>query len=173
MPQEKQENTNESKIKESKQLSCVLCREVLDPFSGSGTIPFEAALNGRESYGLDIGLLATTLSNAKMKRPNRNKVTEIIESLEKEKSNNSPKGDLIKSVFTSALAIKWPENEAFSGEFKTSVNLFRTLFSYLSDDTAYLKELEDEASYLVIKKEAPYGVYKTIDAKGEVVFEKH
>jgi len=81
--------------------------------------------------------------------------------------------DLIKSVFTSALAIKWPANESFSGDFKTSVNLFRTLFSYLSDDTAYLKELEDEASYLVIKKEAPYGVYKTIDAKGEVVFEKH
>src|SRR5690554_3057826 len=36
---------------------------VLDPFSGSGTIPFEAAINGRVGLGMDIGLLATTVSN--------------------------------------------------------------------------------------------------------------
>jgi hypothetical protein len=49
LPQEKQENTNESKIKESKQLSCVLCREVLDPFSEKcslcGTKHYSSALS--------------------------------------------------------------------------------------------------------------------------------
>jgi len=43
----------------------------------------------------------------------------------------------------------------------------------LSDDETYLKELEEDASYLVIKKEAPYGVYKAIDENGKVVFKKH
>ncbi|QIZ78066.1 DNA methyltransferase [Ferrimonas lipolytica] len=72
--------------------------KVLDPFSGSGTIPFEAALNGRESYGLDIGLLATTLSNAKMKRPNRENVTQIIESLEAYIANSEPSEASIKDA---------------------------------------------------------------------------
>lgn len=72
--------------------------KVLDPFSGSGTIPFEAALNGRKSYGMDIGLLATSLSNAKMKRPNRNKVTDIIEALELYIANSKPSKESIKDA---------------------------------------------------------------------------
>ncbi|MFD2824112.1 sulfatase-like hydrolase/transferase [Lacinutrix iliipiscaria] len=80
--------------------------------------------------------------------------------------------DLVKSVFASALAIKWPEDDMYSGEIKTSVNLFRTLFSYLSNDTSYLNHLEEDASYLAIRKKAPFGVYKAIDENGKVVFEK-
>lgn len=64
--------------------------KILDPFSGSGTIPFEASLNGRTSYGMDIGLLASSLSNAKIKRHNRENVTQIIESLEKYITNSQP-----------------------------------------------------------------------------------
>ncbi|MDK9730248.1 hypothetical protein KI701_18870 [Vibrio sp. D415a] len=71
---------------------------VLDPFSGSGTIPFEAALNGRTSYGLDIGLLATSLSNAKIKRPNRENVTAIIEALEQYIANSQPSEVSIKDA---------------------------------------------------------------------------
>jgi len=64
--------------------------KVLDPFSGSGTIPFEAALNGRIAYGLDIGSLATSLSNAKLKVHSRENVTKIIEKLENYIANSTP-----------------------------------------------------------------------------------
>lgn len=63
---------------------------VLDPFSGSGTIPFEAALMGRNAYGFDIGLLATTLSNAKIKHASADKVASIISELEHYINNNEP-----------------------------------------------------------------------------------
>src|SRR5690606_15498057 len=65
--------------------------KILDPFSGSGTIPFEAALNGREAYGLDIGLLATTLSNAKLKMASRRKVKAILNNPEEYILKGSPK----------------------------------------------------------------------------------
>jgi tRNA G10 N-methylase Trm11 len=39
---------------------------ILDPFSGVGTIPFEASLNGRMSYGIDISLPAYYISAAKV-----------------------------------------------------------------------------------------------------------
>ena len=39
---------------------------MLDPFSGVGTIPFEAALNGMLSYGIDISIPAYYISSAKV-----------------------------------------------------------------------------------------------------------
>ena len=39
---------------------------ILDPFSGVGTIPFEAALNGIRSYGIDISIPAYYISLAKV-----------------------------------------------------------------------------------------------------------
>lgn len=42
---------------------------ILDPFSGVGTIPFEAALAGKMSYGIDISLPAYYISQAKVSMP--------------------------------------------------------------------------------------------------------
>lgn len=42
---------------------------MLDPFSGVGTIPFEAALAGKMSYGIDISLPAYYISQAKVSAP--------------------------------------------------------------------------------------------------------
>lgn len=39
---------------------------VFDPFCGVGTIPFEAALNGRNSMGMDISAMAYYISQAKV-----------------------------------------------------------------------------------------------------------
>lgn len=39
---------------------------ILDPFSGVGTIPFEAALNGIEAFGIDISTPAYYISSAKV-----------------------------------------------------------------------------------------------------------
>lgn len=44
----------------------------LDPFSGVGTIPFEGALNGRRSFGIDISPLAYYVSSAKVHKNDAN-----------------------------------------------------------------------------------------------------
>ncbi len=41
---------------------------IFDPFSGVGTIPFEASLSGRTSFGMDISLPAYYISSAKVSR---------------------------------------------------------------------------------------------------------
>ncbi|TYA58287.1 hypothetical protein [Formosa maritima] len=82
---------------------------------------------------------------------------------------------LVTSIFSTVLAIKWPDNKVpnFDNKLKTNVNLFRVLFSYLSHDTSYLENLEDDKSYSVIKEGVPVGVYEVINENGEVVFKKH
>lgn len=39
---------------------------ILDPFSGAGTIPFEAALNGRFAFAMDISQLSFAISQGKL-----------------------------------------------------------------------------------------------------------
>jgi len=81
--------------------------------------------------------------------------------------------DLIYSIFTSALAIKWPEEApVFDNKLKTNVNLFRILISYLSEDESYLDFLQPDKSFAVINVGAPFGVYEYINENGSVVFNK-
>lgn len=83
--------------------------------------------------------------------------------------------DLIYSIFSSQLAIHWPQETEldFNAKFKSSVNTFRLLFSYLSKDETYLKNLQPDESYMVLKRGTTPGIYKYIDTKGEISFEKH
>ena len=80
--------------------------------------------------------------------------------------------DLVKSAFTTALAIKWPNNDRpeFDNQLKSNVNLFRVLFSYLENNEAYLENMQPDKSYLMIYEGAPDGVYEVIDNSGNVVF---
>ena len=83
--------------------------------------------------------------------------------------------DLLYSAFSTQLAIKWPNNN-HSGidiHFKSAVNTFRILFSYLSDNQSYLQNLQEDASYTIIYKGAPRGIYKVIDNEGVIVFDRH
>nr|WP_321236270.1 hypothetical protein [uncultured Psychroserpens sp.] len=81
---------------------------------------------------------------------------------------------LVHSMFSSVLAIKWLDNDIpnYDTELKTSVNLFRIVFSYLSDNPDYLNHLEEDKSYSIIKEGAPYGIYELVDEKDNVVFDK-
>ncbi|TYB74513.1 hypothetical protein ES677_03815 [Bizionia gelidisalsuginis] len=81
---------------------------------------------------------------------------------------------LVTSVFTTLFAVKWPDNKApdYDDRLKTNVNIFRVLFSYLSEDESYLNALQEDKSYLVIEKGSPFGVYESIDENGTVVFKK-
>jgi len=82
--------------------------------------------------------------------------------------------DNIYTIFSAALAIKWPENSPpeFDDSFKSSVNLFRILFAYLGEDLSLLKNLQDDTSYIQIKEGAPKGVYGYIDGDGNIILKE-
>ncbi|WP_265200612.1 hypothetical protein [Aureitalea sp. L0-47] len=82
--------------------------------------------------------------------------------------------DRIFSIFSSQLSIHWPNGDAPETDqyIGTAVNLFRVLFSYLSENTAYLENLQDNGSYVVLKNDAPEGIYQYINDEGEIVFIK-
>ncbi len=90
-----------------------------------------------------------------------------------ESEEKSQDRDFIYSIFSSQLAIHWPQNNKprFDTSFKSSVNTFRLLFTYLSEDETYLKNLQPDESYMVIKEGTTPGIYKYIDNKGEITFE--
>lgn len=55
---------------------------MLDPFAGVGTIPFEAALAGKTSYGIDISLPAYYISFAKVTAPQSKESHSYINALQ-------------------------------------------------------------------------------------------
>lgn len=56
---------------------------------------------------------------------------------------------LLRSIFSNLLAIKWNDNKhiEYDEKLKSNVNIFRILFSYLSEDKALLNYLEEDGSY--------------------------
>ncbi len=76
------------------------------------------------------------------------------------------------STFSVLSAIKWSGHlkEGYDDNLTTNVNLFRVLFSALSEEPKYLKHLEDNGSYN-LNYENPYynSVYKVIGDKGEML----
>jgi DNA modification methylase len=63
---------------------------VLDPFAGVGTIPFEAALNGRFAYGFEISPAALAVARAKVQSMNNEHCNEVLHKLAMFLSTNSP-----------------------------------------------------------------------------------
>lgn len=78
----------------------------------------------------------------------------------------------IFSIFSSMLSIHWPNGQEpkFDYKFKTSVNVFRIIFSYLSEDTSYLKHLQEDISYGYITEKTTKGVYELIDENDSITF---
>jgi tRNA G10 N-methylase Trm11 len=54
---------------------------MLDPFAGVGTIPFEAALNGYKSYGIDISISAYYIANSKISINSREQCSDYINKM--------------------------------------------------------------------------------------------
>lgn len=63
---------------------------ILDPFAGVGTIPYEAALQGKKAYGFDLSPAAFIIANAKVQQPTEQACATVIEGLEDFISNNTP-----------------------------------------------------------------------------------
>lgn len=55
---------------------------MLDPLCGVGTIPFEACLQGRIGIGNDLSELAYVVTKAKIEKPNRSGVEDVVHQLD-------------------------------------------------------------------------------------------
>ena len=75
----------------------VLC---LDPFAGVGTIPFEAALQGKKAYGFDLSSSAYIISQAKLTAISANNTSQVIGALEKFIANYEPTCEDLKEAET-------------------------------------------------------------------------
>jgi hypothetical protein len=67
---------------------------VLDLFSGSGTIPFEAALQGCKAIASDISPLAFVVTSSKINPPSEEELTSALRSLRNALANNAVSVDL-------------------------------------------------------------------------------
>ncbi|WP_347374292.1 hypothetical protein [Aequorivita sp. Q41] len=78
------------------------------------------------------------------------------------------------TIFSTNLTIHWPNNDipSYDSKIKSSVNIFRILFSYLSEDEKYLENLQPDESFICLTEGTTPGVYKYIDGEGNYVFEK-
>jgi len=63
---------------------------LLDPFAGVGTIPFEAALQGRLACGFDLSPAAFVIGSAKLQHADPQECTIVIQSLNEFVENNEP-----------------------------------------------------------------------------------
>lgn len=78
--------------------------------------------------------------------------------------------NIVYSAFSVMFSIRWPNNEvpSIDSNLKSCINVFRVLFSYLGNNKEYLKHLQEDKSYLILKEGAVEGVYEYIDEKGDV-----
>ncbi|MEZ4794141.1 MAG: sulfatase-like hydrolase/transferase [Flavobacteriaceae bacterium] len=81
---------------------------------------------------------------------------------------------LLRSIFSAVLSIHWPRDIAphYDSKIKTPVNFFRILFSFMSDNSAYLDYLQTDESFMIQKEEEDMGIYKYCNSQGEWIFEK-
>ena len=86
---------------------------ILDPFSGVGTIPFEAALNGRKSYGFDISIPAYYISTAKVSTHKKNEclnyIWQIAEFIEQNDCTKAELNEANRFGFNKTLAEYYEE----------------------------------------------------------------
>ncbi len=79
--------------------------------------------------------------------------------------------DQIKSVYSTLAAIKWNGYlpQGFDSQLSSNVNVFRILFSALSENPEFLKQMEDNSSYILQQGTLFNSVRKAIDDKGNVL----
>ena len=82
--------------------------------------------------------------------------------------------DVVYSIFSTNLTIHWPNNivPEYDSKLKTPVNVFRILFSYLSENESYLDNLQEDASFIILNEDTPEGIYQYIDSAGNIVFKE-
>lgn len=106
---------------------------VFDPFSGSGTIPFEAALGGRRALGLDITTLPVAISNAKLQRADPARAAALLGRLETWIRDYTPSAAEIESA--AAVRFNGPIPDFFHERTLAEVLAARAFFQHARDDS--------------------------------------
>lgn len=109
---------------------------ILDCFTGSGTVPFEAALLGRKSFGIDINPIAVVLSKAKVLKQNLEGCQIIMNQLIEYIKNN----DLDTTYITNAEGFGFNKTlkEYFQTDTFHEILKARSFFqNYLDKDSNY------------------------------------
>ncbi|MCB0465243.1 MAG: hypothetical protein KDC78_06150 [Aequorivita sp.] len=77
----------------------------------------------------------------------------------------------IHSIYSTLAAIKWNGylTEGMDAKLKSNVNIFRLLFTVLSENPEYLKYLEDDSSYNLQNGTFSKSVRAVIDDSGKVI----
>jgi len=77
----------------------------------------------------------------------------------------------IRSIYSTLAAIKWNGHlkEGMDTKLRSNVNIFRVLFSVLSENPEYLKYLEDDSSYNLQNGTFSKSVRAVIDDSGKVI----
>lgn len=106
---------------------------LLDPFAGVGTIPFEACLDGKIAFAFEISPAALAITQAKMGRPDRLKVGNILASLE----DYIRSGSVTEREHAQATAINFNRrlDEFYHPETFREILLARTFFKKFRKDT--------------------------------------
>ena len=77
------------------------------------------------------------------------------------------------SVFTSILSVKWPNNEVPDNlSLKSSVNIFRNMFYYLSDNPLVLESYQSDSSFIYTMENNFVEVYECLDENGTYGYKK-
>jgi hypothetical protein len=99
---------------------------LFDPFAGVGTIPFEAGLQGRLAYGLELSPAAHAVAHAKTCPPEGARCYEITANLQEFLLNASPTEDELRDVET--LGFNGKINEYYEEQTLREIVLARRFF---------------------------------------------
>lgn len=106
---------------------------VLDIFGGVGTIPLEAALQGKQTYSFDISPAALAISRAKLSSPTRRKVNNTLEDLDRfiKEANLAPEDVATQAAFGLNKTLK----DYFHPTTLSEILLAREFFSRVGYNT--------------------------------------
>lgn len=139
---------------------------VLDPFAGVGTIPFEAALQGKRAYGFDLSPAAFAIANAKIQQPTEKKCSNVIKSLQEFIESNAPTQEEL--LETTHFGFNGKVAEYYESQTLEEVILARRYFQTYPPDTpeaffvlsSLLHILHGNRPYALSRRSHPITPYK-------------
>lgn len=129
---------------------------VLDIFAGVGTIPLEAALQGKKSYSFEISPVAYIISRAKLSEINQDLCFKYVENLERYILNNN----LSKTEEDNAKEFGYNKNlkEYFHPKTLKEIILARKYFTENKNDNAPEKDFIFASLLHILHGNRPYAL---------------
>ena len=106
---------------------------VLDPFGGIGTIPFEACLQGKKAFAIELSPAAYAISRGKLKRPDPANVRSVVDSLAKYLDENQPTNADVES--TKLINFNKTLDQFYHRQTLTEILSARDYFRQSQDDS--------------------------------------